>query len=82
MLASTAPFAAVSTADVDLILKKVCESLGVKKVTTYSFRHNFIERVKKYCEASGEDATRYTGHASQNMLDSHYGEADWEEGDE
>jgi len=68
-------FAYVSMNEVNEILRLVSAAAWVNPpVTSYSFRHNFIARVRAFCEQSGEDLADYTGHFGDAMLKSHYSE--------
>ena len=57
---------------VDIGLKRICEELGVAKVTTYTFRHSWATIAQNNCGASTEMVAFALNHASVHKITEGY----------
>jgi integrase len=78
---SQKPFGQLTLAAINMRLRIACHELNIAPaVTSYSFRHNFVQRAKKYCEVHGGSPHELTGHHSDRMIQSSYNEEAIEQG--
>jgi len=68
------PWLHVSTKKMNDVLRKACAAAGVEKLTTYSFRHNYIARAIGYARANNLEVHHLTGHMSGRLIDACYSE--------
>ena len=69
------PFSAITVDHVNSYLRIACAAAEISpRITTYSFRHNFVLRVYKYCRITKEPLCTYTGHFNDRIVQAAYGE--------
>lgn len=62
---------------VNVGLKQVCKKIGIKTVSTYSFRHSWATIAQNHCKASLADVAFALNHVSQFRVTERYVEIDY-----
>lgn len=68
------PWGDITTGELNAALSDACSRLDVPRVTTYSFRHEFVRRARAYTEVTETRVEDLTGHCGSAMIRSHYAE--------